>query len=293
MIKIILALVALVNGYFAYLFIVDFIKHKSEAREERGSSLFYMGLGIISQFFSTFGVSDFAMCTVVYRFTKTVEDKKIPGTLNAQCVIPLAFMAMAYITVIKVDPATLVVLIIAQSLGSYLTPRIVVNLPVGKIRLGIGIGLLCAAFFILAGKIQLIPLTGNLTGFTGARLLAAALALFVFGALNNIGIGSYAPTMATLYGLGLDPRVAFPIMMGGAAFSCAVGAMEFLRLGGYYRKPTLWFSTVGLLGVAAAVYLVKSMNVDMIKWVVFVVVLYASGDLLFKELKPKRANFSL
>ena len=293
MIKAILVLIVLVNGYFAYLFIIDFIKHKSEARQERGSSLFYMGLGIISQFFSTFGVSDFAMCTVVYRFTKTVEDKKIPGTLNAQCVIPLAFMALAYITVIKVDPATLVVLIIAQSLGSYFTPRIVVRLPVGKIRLGIGIGLLCAAFFILAGKIHLLPSTGNLTGFSGVRLLAAALALFVFGALNNIGIGSYAPTMATLYTLGLDPRVAFPIMMGGAAFSCAVGAVEFVRLGGYYRKPTLWFSTVGLLGVAAAVYLVKSMNVDMIKWVVFVVVLYASGDLLFKELKPKRANFSL
>jgi uncharacterized membrane protein YfcA len=290
MIKIILALIVLVNGYFAYLFFIDFIKHRSEARQERGSSLFYMGLGIISQFFSTFGVSDFAMCTVVYRLTKTVEDKKIPGTLNAQCVIPLAFMALAYITVIKVDPATLVVLIIAQSLGSYLTPRIVVKLPVGKIRLGIGVGLLCAAFFILAGKIHLIPSAGNLTGFSGARLLAAALALFVFGALNNIGIGSYAPTMATLYGLGLDPRVAFPIMMGGAAFSCAFGAMEFVRLGGYYRKPTLWFSTVGLLGVAAAVYLVKNMNVDMIKWVVFAVVLYASFDLLLKELKPQLAR---
>jgi uncharacterized membrane protein YfcA len=289
MIKAILALIVLVNGYFAYLFIVDFIRHKSEAWKEPGSNLFYMALGIISQFFSTFGVSDFAMCTVVYRFTKTVEDKKIPGTLNAQCAIPVAFMALAYITVIKVDAATLIILIIAQSLGSYLTPRIVVKLPVGKIRLGIGIGLLGAAFFILAGQAHLIPSSGNLTGFGGARLMTAALAVFIFGALNNIGIGSYAPTMATIYALGIDPRVAFPIMMGGCAFSCAVGAMEFVRLGGYYRKPTLWFSTVGLVGVAAAVYLVKSMNVDLIKWVIFVVVLYASFDLLSKELRSKPA----
>jgi uncharacterized membrane protein YfcA len=286
-IKIILALIVLVNGLFAFRFFSDFFKHRLEAWKEPGSHIFYIVLGIVSQFLGTFGVSDFALCTVAYRFTNTVEDKKIPGTLNAQCVIPVAFMALAYITVIKVDILTLVVLIISQSLGSYLMPRIVVKLPVHRIRLGIGIGLLCAAFFILAGKLNWIPAAGNLTGLSGVKLVAASAALFVFGALNNIGIGSYAPTMATVYALGVDPRVAFPIMMGGCTFSCAIGAAEFVRLGGYRRKPTFWFSTLGLLGVAAAVYLVKSMNVELIKWIVFAVVLYAALDLLSKVFKGK------
>lgn len=242
---------------------------------------------------STFGVSDFAFNTVAFRLTKTVEDKKIPGTLNAACVIPVAFMALAYITVIKVDALTLVVLFIAQTTGSYLTPRIVVKLPVSRIRVGIAVGLLCAASFILAGKLHLIPSGGNLTGLPGLKLAVAAAALFIYGALNNSGIGSYAPTMATVYALGIDPRVAFPIMMGGCTFSCAVGSMEFIRLGGYSRKPVLWISTVGLLGVAAAVYIVKSMDVDVIKWVVFVVVLYAALDLLYKELKLKKPSAQL
>jgi len=250
-------------------------------------------LGLVSQFLGTFGVSDFAFNTVAFRLTKTVEDKKIPGTLNAACVIPVAFMALAYITVIKVDVLTLVVLIIAQTTGSYLTPRIVVRLPVGRIRIGIAVGLLCAASFILAGKLHLIPSGGNLTGLPGFKLAVAAAALFIYGALNNIGIGSYAPTMATVYALGIDPRVAFPIMMGGCTFSCAVGSMEFIRLGGYSRKPTLWISTVGLLGVAAAVYLVKSLDVDVIKWVIFVVVLYAALDLLSKELRLKKPSAQL
>ncbi len=146
---------------------------------------------------------------------------------------------------------------------------------------------------ILAGKLQLIPSGGNLTGLPGLKLVIAAVAVFIYGALNNIGIGSYAPTMATVYALGIDPRVAFPIMMGGCTFSCAVGAMEFVRLGGYSRKPTLWISTVGLLGVAAAVYLVKSMDVDVIKWVVFVVVLCAALDLLYKELRLKKPSAQL
>ncbi len=283
MIKIILALIVLVNGYFAYRFITDFVRHRTEAWREPGSNLLFMGLGLVSQFLGTFGVSDFAFNTVAFRLTKSVEDKKIPGTLNAGCVIPVAFMALAYITIIKVDVLTLAVLIIAQTVGSYLTPRLVVRLPVAKIRLGIGIGLLCAALFILAGKLQLIPSSGHLTGLPLLKLCLGAVALFVFGALNNIGIGSYAPTMATVYALGIDPKVAFPIMMGGCTFSCAIGAMEFIRLGGYGRKPTLWISTIGLLGVGAAVYLVKNMNVDVIRWVVFFVVLYASFDLLYKE----------
>jgi len=83
---------------------------------------------------------------------------------------------------------------------------------------------------ILAGKLQLIPSSGHLTGLPLLKLCLGAVALFVFGALNNIGIGSYAPTMATVYALGIDPKVAFPIMVGGCTFSCAIGAMEFIRL---------------------------------------------------------------
>ena len=289
MIKVILGLIILVNGLFAYRLIVDLIRHKSEVWREPGSNIFFAFLGIVSQFLGTFGISDFAFNAVAFRLTKTVEDKKIPETLNAACVVPVAFMALAYITVIKVDVFTLVVLIIAQTTGSYLTPRIVVKLPVRRIRIGIAVGLLCAAAFILAGKLQLIPSGGDLTGLPGIKLAVAAAAVFIYGALNNIGIGSYAPTMATVYALGIDPRVAFPIMMGGCTFSCAVGAMEFIRLGGYSRKPTLWISIAGLVGVAAAVYLVKRMDVDVIKWVVFVVVLYAALDLLFKEFRLKKA----
>ena len=288
MIKAILALIVLVNGFFAYRLVADLIRHKTEVWKEPGSNALFAFLGVVSQFLGTFGVSDFAFNTVAFRLTKTVEDKKIPGTINAACVIPVAFMALAYITVIKIDVLTLVVLIIAQTTGSYLTPRIVVKLPVRRIRMGIAIGLLCAAGFILAGKLQIIPSGGNLTGLPGIKLAVAAAAVFLYGALNNIGIGSYAPTMATVYALGVDPRVAFPIMMGGCTFSCAVGAMEFIRLGGYSRKPTLWISITGLLGVAAAVYLVKSLDVDVIKWVVFVVVLYAALDLISKELKLKK-----
>ena len=59
-----------------------------------------------------------------------------------------------------------------------------------------------------------IPSNGTASELYGGKLILAGFLLFVYGALNNIGIGSYALTMVTVYLLGLNPVAAFPIMMG-------------------------------------------------------------------------------
>lgn len=50
---------------------------------------------------------------------------KLPGTLNTQCVVPVAVMALSYITAINVGIKTLAVCIICQIIGAYLGPRFV------------------------------------------------------------------------------------------------------------------------------------------------------------------------
>ena len=120
----------------------------------------------------------------------------------------------------------------------------------------------------------------NPAGSVKDRLALAIILMLVYGALNNVGIGSYAPTMATVYALGLNPAVAFPVMMGACTFSVPVGASEFVRLGQYGRKITLFSSVFGIVGVLAAVYIVKSLNVSMLQWVVAAVVLYSGISLL-------------
>ncbi|MDV2887912.1 hypothetical protein RYX45_22350, partial [Alkalihalophilus pseudofirmus] len=89
------------------------------------------------------------------------------------------------------------------------------------------VGLLIAALLILAGKFNIIPQTGTATELYGFKLVIAGVLLFIFGALNNIGIGSYALTMATVYALGLNPVAAFPIMMGACALSVPIGSTQF------------------------------------------------------------------
>lgn len=287
MVTVLLILIVVVNGIFGITFIRDFIGHKDEALKEKGNGVVLAVWSAVLYFLSTFGISDFAISTVVYRKTGLVSDKKLPGTLNTQCVIPVALMALSYISVIKVDVLTLVLCIISQMVGAYIGPRFVVKLSEKVIRRFISIGLLIAAFFILAGKFSILPSGGTDTGLTGWKLVIAMISLFVFGALNNIGIGSYAPTMAVIYALGLNPGVAFPIMMGACTFSVPLGSTEFVRLGEYSRKTTLFTSIFGIIGVLIAVFIVKSLNLAMVQWVVVAVILYTSISMFVEEAKRR------
>lgn len=281
MVKILLILIVAVNGLYAIRFFSDFLKHKKETMAEPGNPVFLAIWGAICFFLSTFGISDFALSTVLYRARKLTDDAKIPGTLNTQCAIPVAVMALAYISTISVDQMTLILLIICQMAGAFIGPRFVVKMPVKHIRAFMGGGLLIAAFFVVAGKFGILPSGGEATGLTGGKLILGMVLLFVYGALNNVGVGAYAPTMATVYALGLSPAVAFPIMMGACTFSVPVGGMEFVRLGNYSRKITLFSSIFGLAGVLTAVFVVKSMNTSMLQWVVAAVIFIAALDLLY------------
>jgi uncharacterized membrane protein YfcA len=224
---------------------------------------------------------------VFYRLKKLVSDKKLPGTLNTQCVIPVAVMGFAFISSIQVNITTLVVCIFSQVIGAYIGPRFVVKLSSTIIRKIIGIGLLIAALIIFAGKFNWLPIGGMATELHGIKLLIAAISLFLFGALNNVGIGSYPLTMTTIYALGMSPLVSFPIMMGACAFSTSIGSIQFIKHGQYSRKITLFTSTFGVIGVLTAVYLIKTLNVSLLQWVIATILVYTSISMLITEFKIK------
>ncbi len=284
-----IAIIVLVNLYFVFFLIRDMKSHIKEAMAEKGSIAFYVILGFVSMFLSTLSISDYAINTLVYRTTKTVEDKLIPPTLNTESTIPCMVMALCYITAVKCDYKTLIILIIAQTVGSVLSPRIVAKLPADVIRWFMGIGLGVAAIMILGNQIGLFPSNGEAIGLEGTKLIIAAVCMFFLGAFNNIGIGAFAPTTALIYALGVSPLVAFPIMMSACACSMAFGSAEFVKLENYARKPTLLFLIPGTLGVLCAAYVATNINLYYLKWIVFVVVCWASLDLLVRQIKARKA----
>jgi uncharacterized membrane protein YfcA len=286
----ILLLIIAINSLFTIKFIQDLIRNQQELAKEKINNVWLAISSFVIFFFSSFGVSDFAISTILYRKKKWVSDKMLPGTLNTQCVLPVAAMALAFISVIEVDVVTLSTCIIAQIIGAYFGPRFVVNLPPKVIRMFIATGLIVATVFIFAGKFNFIPNGGDAIALSGIKLWIAAILLCIFGALNNIGIGSYAPMMVTIYALGMNPVIAFPIMMGSCTFSVAISSIQFIKYGQYSRKITLFSSTFGVLGVLTGVYFVKGLDVSMLQWVIAAILLYSGVSMLMNEFKQKYAE---
>ena len=76
-------------------------------------------------------------------------------------------------------------------------------------------------------------------------------------------------------------------MMGACTFSVPVGSVQFVKFGEYSRKITLFAATFGVLGVLCAVFLVKSLDTVMLKWVVILVLIYSAYSMIASLINAK------
>ena len=237
-------------------------------------------LGAVTLFFDTLGIGNYAPTTAAFRFLKMVDDPLIPGTLNVGTSVPVAVEAFAFVTAIAVDPLTLLTLVPLGAVGGNVGARIVSSLPRRPIQAGMGVALLSGAALMLMTNLQWIPGGGTAIGFAGLTLVFATFVNFVLGGLNALGIGSYAPSLIVFSLLGMDPRAAFPIMMGSAAYMLPMAGIKFARTHKFDGQAALGITLGGIPGVLVAAYVVKSLPLVAIRWLVVVVVLYAGVSLL-------------
>jgi uncharacterized membrane protein YfcA len=247
-----------------------------------------VGVGFLTDFFDTLGIGSFAPTTSLYRLFRLVPDHLIPGTLLVGHAIPTVFQAIIYITVIHVDTTTLVLLIAASILGAWLGAGVVASWPRRAIQIGMGSALLGAAAVMLAGMLQIVPAGGDLIALTGTRLVIGLIGNFVLGALMQIGIGAYAPSLILFGLLGMNVKAIFPIMMGSCAFIMPAGGIQFVRLGRYAPRPALGLTIGGVPGVLLAAFVVRELPLSTLRWLVLAVVVYTALAMLRTGLKhPK------
>ena len=269
---------AALTVWYSIVFIRDFIKNK---RNLEPVSWLKAGLiGFIVNFFDVLGIGAFAPQTALLKFTKQTEDRVLPGTLNVANTLPVLIQAIIFITVIKVDPVTLLFMLLSAAAGAIFGAGIVSKLSEKKIRLTMGLALLITAGFMIAGKMEWIHGGGTDIGLSNGKLAIAVIANFMLGALMTAGIGLYAPCMALVYALGLSPLVAFPIMMGSCAFLMPPASIRFIREGAYNRKAALAMAIPGIVAVLIAALIVKSLPLDTLRWLVIMVILYTSAVML-------------
>jgi len=238
------------------------------------------GIGFVTAFFDTLGIGSFATTTAVYKLRNMVPVKLIPGTLNVGHALSTIAQAFIYTKLVPVDATTLILMIVAASIGSWVGVGVVVHWPRRKIQIGMGIALLGAAALMLMTQLNLVPGGGDALGLTGAWLGIGLAGNFVLGILMMLGIGLYAPCMILVSLLGMAPTAAFPIMMGSCAFLMPISSVRFVRTRTYDVRATLGLALGGLPGVLVAAYVFQSMSLDAVRWLVVIVVVYTSLNML-------------
>ena len=213
---------------------------------------------------------------------------KMPGTLNVANTIPILFEALIFMTAIKVDPVTLFSMLAAAAIGAVVGAEFVSKFEEKTIQICMGIALIAVAGLMVAGQLKVFPVGGDAVGLTGVKLAIGIIGNFVFGALMTIGIGLYAPCMALVFALGMSPKAAFPIMMGSCAILMPFASYKFIKNGAYCTKASVAVTILGSIGVLFAAYVVKSLPLDVLKWVVVGVILYTSA-MMFNSAKVNKS----
>ncbi|MGH7556032.1 MAG: TSUP family transporter [Longimicrobiales bacterium] len=278
-----------------YLFIwIRGIRAASGGKDGAGApTLLQTAIGAVTNFFDTLGIGSFAPTTAIYKMMRIVPDEKIPGTLNVGHTLPTIAQAFIYITIVEVEFTTLILLIVASVLGSWLGAGIVARWPRRKIQYGMGFALLAAAIFFVIRNLDEMRGTpvfegGEALGLSGALLVVGIIGNFMLGALMTLGIGLYAPALIMISLLGMNPRAAFPIMMGSCAFLMPVASYKFVRAGSYSPRPALGLALGGIPAVLVAALIVRELSLTAIRWLVVVVVLYTAIMMLRSALKEAR-----
>ncbi len=237
-------------------------------------------IGFITNFFDTLGIGSYATTTSIYKVFRLVPDHRIPGTLLVGHMWPTVAQAVIYITIIQVEMTTLALLIGASILGSWLGAGVVSAWPRRKIQIGMGLALLGASGLMLAKAVHWLPSGGDTVGLHGWRLAAGLAGNFTFGALMNLGIGAYAPSLILFGFLGMNIRAVFPVMMGSCAFIMPTSGIRFIGRGSYASRAALGLALGGVPGVLLAAYVIKELPVRYLLWLVIAVATYSAVAML-------------
>jgi uncharacterized membrane protein YfcA len=262
---------------------------RSKDRAPGTPSIFELFVGMATNFFDTLGIGSFAPTTSIFKFWHMVPDEKIPGTLNVGHALPTLLEAFLFIAIVNVDILTLVLLMGASVVGAWLGAGIVAGWPRRWVQIGMGIALLAAASFFLMSNLNLFPAGGTALILRNWRLLAGVAGSLMLGALMTLGIGLYAPCMILISLLGMDPKAAFPIMMGSCAFLMPVASARFIQAGSYSPRVALGLAFGGIPGVLLAALIFKNLPVTAVRWLVVLVVIYTAFTMLRSALQGSAA----
>lgn len=241
-----------------------------------------VGLGLVVSFFDTLGIGCFAPTTAWLKFRKLVADRVIPPTILVGLTIAAVVESIIFLLKlgVKVDPVLLSGCIIACTTGGLVGAPLLHRTRVWLVQLVVAMGLIAAAIAYGMTNLHLFPGGGTASSLPPALTTVAIVANFVIGVLLNYGVGNYAPTLVMLSLMGMDPRLCFPIMAGAAALMGTTAGIRHINTGKLDLGVVAGLTIGGIPAVLIAAYIVVSMPLEILRWMVLIVVLYAAAIML-------------
>lgn len=246
----------------------------------RGEAL---ALGAVTNFFDTLGIGSFAPSIAWMRFRRMVPDKLIPLTMLAGYTPPSILQGVIFLILLgmQIDPLLLLACMVAMVIGGYLGVPLAARSPVRLVQGIVGAALLMAGMFYSLSNLGLMPAGGDATSLPLGLSIVVVLAHLVFGALLSFGVGNYAPTLAMLSLMGMDPRLSFPIMAAAAGFAGTTASIQCIRKVKVDMRIVLGMMVGAIPAVLIAAFIVKEMPLTYLRWLVVAVVSYAGLTLLY------------
>lgn len=244
-------------------------------------------VGTIANFFDTLGIGSFAPTLAWMRFRRMVPDQRIPMTMLAGYTPPVFIQSIIFLILlgVSVDLTLLLASAVAIIVGAVIGAPIAARSPVRTVQFIVAGALLLAALFYSLSNLGLMPVGGEAAGLPLTLTIIAVAASFIFGVLLNFGVGNYAPTLAMLSLMGMNPRLAFPIMAFGAALAGAAASSRLVKLVDLDLRIVISLAVGSIPGVLVAAFIVKEMPLTMLRWLVVTVVTYAAISLLLTALR--------
>ena len=221
-------------------------------------------VGAIVSFFDTLGIGSFAPTTAWMKFRKVVPDRLIPPTMLVGLTPPAMAQSIIFLIILGVfvDPVLLVGCVIALLMGGLLGAPLVAKTRVWIVQLVVAIALLLAAAAYTMTNLELFP---------------------------GGGTASSLPMTLTIVAIAAN----FPIMAGGAALTGAGASIRHIMIGQIDLRIVLGLAIGGIPAVLVAAFIVGTMPLEILRWLVIVVVLYAAAVMFRAAWLGRRAGKSV
>lgn len=247
-----------------------------------------MLIGFITDFGDTLGIGSFATTTAAFRMTHYIDDdRKLPGTLNAVHAIPVMFQAIFFITAVKVELTTLLPMTTAAVIGAYVGTHVTKKWHAPTVQRVMAVALLIAVIIMVVRMIT-TPGSNNSMGVHGLHgwwLILGIVFNFGIGVLMTMGLGNYAPELIFFSLMGVNPAVAFPVMMLDAALIMPTTALNVIKMDRVSWRGFAGVAIGGVLGVIVAAKFFTSMNVDLLNKLIVIVALWTIFGLVRDSMK--------